>query len=172
MKAGDNFWDEEEKSRMIGDKKYRLTVAAIVYCGAGDQFLLLHRKLRWSGYELLKGGVKSGEELMEAAKRELREETGISDYVYIEDTGIEVDYLFPASLANDRRNNHRYDGAIQHFFLVKAAYKDVILGGQEHDGYIWARPGVVEDYLAHQNQISAFRKTLKMVPELNKRMPQ
>ena len=163
----ESYWDEFDQFEKLGDMKFRKNVAAVIYYGNGEQFLLLHRKLRWSGYEFLKGGAEQYEGLMEAIKRELKEEIGIDDYIFIKDTGVEVKYKWREELVKSPLNKPKFDGAIQHFFLIKVPYKDAEIKSDEHDGLIWVRPGVVEDYLSFDTQKEAFRKVLKLIPELN-----
>ena len=69
------------KSGLIGkgfveEKDYspscREIVGLVVF--DGEKFLLLHRVLHWSGWEFAKGGIKAGEKIEEAIRRELFEE--------------------------------------------------------------------------------------------------
>jgi len=168
----DDFWDEDEEFLQRSDGKYRKLVSCIVYWGNAEQFLLLHRKLRWHGYEFPKGGIKKGESLEEAARRELREEAGIEDIISIKDTGIEIKYKWPPEIVKHPGNKNKYDGAIQHFMLVKVPYKTAEVKSDEHDGLLWARADVVDEYLAFENLRQAFRKALKMIAEVKDNRPQ
>jgi len=59
--------------------KYRKTVFMVAYCCPDKNkifYLLLKRKFHWIGWEFPKGGVEKNETLIQAVKRELKEETG------------------------------------------------------------------------------------------------
>lgn len=61
-------------------KKTKFGVMCVIFAEAGGErkFLLLHRVLKWSGWEFVKGGIDKGETAEEAGKREIREEAGLS----------------------------------------------------------------------------------------------
>jgi len=56
--------------------KYRKGIFCVLYHGKKPEFLLLHRKLHWTGWEFCKGKKEKGETVLETAEREIREETG------------------------------------------------------------------------------------------------
>src|SRR3972149_5484165 len=58
--------------------KYRKAVFILTYAKTkkGIQYLLLKRKLHWKGWEFPKGKIERGEDKIETARRELKEETG------------------------------------------------------------------------------------------------
>jgi len=59
--------------------KYRKSVFVVTYYRPNKSevlYLLLKRKLHWVGWEFPKGGVENNESLIQAVKRESREETG------------------------------------------------------------------------------------------------
>ncbi|MFW6233463.1 MAG: NUDIX domain-containing protein, partial [Nanoarchaeota archaeon] len=60
-------------------KNYRKGIFIVVYTIYNNEifYLLLKRKLHWKGWEFPKAGVKEKESLIECAKRELKEETGL-----------------------------------------------------------------------------------------------
>ena len=59
--------------------RYRKGVFIVVYRKGRKKFeyLILNRILHWQGWEFPKGGLEKGENDEEAAKRELKEETGL-----------------------------------------------------------------------------------------------
>lgn len=76
-KRYDNIWFEETN----GMKK--LHSCGVLLFNEKKEFLILHKFPQ--GRDLPKGHLEKGETLIEAAKRELREETGISDDFIIND---------------------------------------------------------------------------------------
>ena len=59
-------------------KKYRKGVFMVTYRKEKNKiyYLVLKRKLHWKGWEFPKGGIEKEESLLNAAKREIEEETG------------------------------------------------------------------------------------------------
>lgn len=53
-------------------------VAVILIDSSTHQTLLLHRVLHWTGWEYVKGHIEKGEDAREAARREVKEETGFT----------------------------------------------------------------------------------------------
>jgi len=61
------------------NKRYRPAIFAVVYKRSGNKtlYLLLKRKLHWTGWEFPKGGIEKGEKEIGAVKREIKEETSL-----------------------------------------------------------------------------------------------
>jgi len=90
------------------------------------EFLLLHYP---SGHwDLVKGHIESNETAKEAARRESKEETGITDIKLIDGFEEEIEYYF------------RYDNRDIHkkvtFFLSETKQDSVTLS-DEHSDFIW-----------------------------------
>lgn len=79
-----------------GDVYRRLAVRGIVM--EGENILLLYTK-RYDDYSFPGGGVEEGEDLLEALKRELQEETGAKNVKVLDEYGIFEEY-----------RHSRYDG--------------------------------------------------------------
>jgi len=60
--------------------RYRRAVFILPYIKTkkGIEYLILRRKLHWKGWEFPKGAIKNKESKKDAARRELKEETGCS----------------------------------------------------------------------------------------------
>jgi 8-oxo-dGTP pyrophosphatase MutT (NUDIX family) len=60
-------------------------IGAVIYSKDKNKiyFLVLHRILRWNGYEILKGSIKKNESALQALKRELKEEIHIKKFKII-----------------------------------------------------------------------------------------
>ena len=88
------------------------------------RFLLLDYGRHW---DFAKGHVDPGETDMQAAVRELREETGIREIVPVPDFQREITYFF-------RSARHGLIRKTVMFFLAEVTKPDVILS-EEHVGY-------------------------------------
>jgi len=90
-----------------------------------DKLLFIYRKNRW---DLPKGGVEKHELIIEAAQREVKEETGLADLIVINKIG-ETYHIF--SNGNNYRLKRTY------WFKMKSGYKGD-LSPQKEEGIISA----------------------------------
>ncbi|QLH07490.1 bis(5'-nucleosyl)-tetraphosphatase [Nitrosopumilus ureiphilus] len=89
-------------------------------------FLLLHYPT--GHWDFVKGKMEVGETTHQTAIRETKEETGITDIVFVENFEEEIEY------------NFQYQGELIHkkvvFFLAETRTKEVEIS-HEHQNYIW-----------------------------------
>jgi 8-oxo-dGTP pyrophosphatase MutT (NUDIX family) len=84
LEFGRNFLMYLLSVHSMGERAKRMSIrrgiAAILFrrSSRGFEFLIMHRILRWRGWEALKGGRNPGERPRRALARELKEELGIS----------------------------------------------------------------------------------------------
>jgi bis(5'-nucleosidyl)-tetraphosphatase len=89
-------------------------------------FLLLqHNAGHW---DFAKGNIEYGENESQAARREIREETGIETVHFLEDFRVRIEYYYK------REGNLVHKEVV--FFLARSDSKRVILSN-EHIGYSW-----------------------------------
>ena len=86
-----------------------------------DQLLFIYRKYRW---DLPKGGIEKNELIIEAAQREVKEETGLADLIVIKKIG-ETFHLF--------NNGKNYRLKRTYWFEMKSDYKGDLFP-QEEEG--------------------------------------
>jgi len=104
---------------------YRRNVGAAVFDGAGRVFVGRRRKRR-GGMELVaghewqmpQGGIDEGESPLEAARRELFEETNISSVVLLAEAPDWLSYDLPAQALTGRWKG-RYRGQTQKWFAFR-----------------------------------------------------
>jgi 8-oxo-dGTP pyrophosphatase MutT (NUDIX family) len=115
-------------------KGIRKAVFVVVYSRENKkiEYLLLKRKLHWSGEEFPKGGVKKFEFKRCAVRREVKEETGLKP-LKIESYNVIGQYDYGEEYS-DRK---KYFG--QNFSLYSAEVKKgrVVLDEREHEGHEW-----------------------------------
>ncbi|MDA1060638.1 MAG: bis(5'-nucleosyl)-tetraphosphatase [bacterium] len=115
-------------------------------------FLLLHYP--GGHWDFPKGHVEKDEEEKETASRELLEETGISDPVYVEGFREEVSYRYWKKV---RRSNKQVV-----FFLAKTEMKDIKISHEHHD-FIWLPYEEAMEKLTFENAKNLLRKSKKFL---------
>jgi len=116
-----------KRKKKVIKKSYR----AIIYDikNSKPYFLILHRSLRWRGWEFLKETIEKGETSRQTLARGIKEETGIEEFKIIKRL--------------DLQEKWKEDGInyiIADSFLVRANMKQKISLKQEiieHDKYKW-----------------------------------
>ncbi len=116
----------------------RKGVKAIIFTKVSKNlyFLILHRRLNWTGWELLKGGIEKGESYKEALIREIKEETGIEEVNIIKEVG-KIEFI-----ANNKKLSYKC-------FLIETKMCDVKLDKREHNSYKWANYEEALNLLTH-----------------------
>jgi bis(5'-nucleosidyl)-tetraphosphatase len=114
------------------------SAGVIVFRRAGDEclfLLVLSRLTKRPLWEFPKGGVEKGETLLQAAFRELSEETGIpeSEVQLIEDFERTEDYRFTAGDDGKRTLIHKQVT----YFLGETTREAVVLSAKESSEFAW-----------------------------------
>ena len=92
------------------------------------EFLLLNYTA--GHWDFPKGNIERGEDELEAATREIREETGITGVEFIEGFRTVIDYRY-------RRSKRLVQKEVV-FFLARAKTKQVVLS-HEHVAFVWKK---------------------------------
>lgn len=140
-----------------GKRPFRKAVFIVTYRKTKDsqiEYLLLKRKLHWTGWEFPKGGVDKGERLQETAKRECFEESGLKPLKLMK-YPITGKYKYHKPLA-DRPG---IIGQTYTLFSAQVSQERVTLDKKEHAGYVWLSFQKAIKKLTHENQ----KKCLKIV---------
>lgn len=139
--------------------KYRKAVFVLGYAKTkkGIEYILLKRKLHWKGWEFPKGKIETGENKIQTARRELKEETGLSPV-----DGHVKKFNFAGKYKYKKLLPDRPGMIGQTFALYAAEVKRsgrVSLDPKEHSGYMWADYKTALKTIKFPNQ----KKALKMV---------
>ena len=97
-------------------KLYRKNVGIIV-CKKGKVLLFARANTENFSWQFPQGGIEDNENLIEAGKRELYEETGIKNIKFIKKMPFSVKYDFPKNIKNPYLN--KYAGQEQYWLLFE-----------------------------------------------------
>jgi len=138
-------------------------VAIFVARRGRSEILVVHRSPENGSYwHTIAGGVEPGETPVEAARRELREETGL-DTEILEPAGTATEYLYPLTEEPaDRRALYEPGVAQVHVdcFLVDVAADWEPQLDWEHDDYRWCAAADAPDALLWPDTADALRRLL------------
>jgi len=140
-------------------KKYRRGIFCVIYSinhFGNIKYLILKRKLHWKGWEFTKGGIRKEEKILDAIKREVREETG-SNPVEIKKFNISGRYKYDKKL----KEREGVIGQTYSLYAVEIKKGKIKLDKLEHSGYRWLDFEKAIKKLTWSNQ----RKCLRVVDE-------
>ena len=112
--------------------KYRPSVFVVAYILKEKKYLLLKRKLHWTGWEFPKGGIEKGETKLETLKREIFEETHLKIKA-IKRFNVSGNYLYEREL----KDRPGFVGQTYSLYAVELKYGEVLIDEHEHSGYSW-----------------------------------
>lgn len=125
-------------------------------CGKHYEVLLLHKPRKRDDWQLPQGGVEEGEDVEEAALRELKEEAGISGVKVLGRSQEVYQYDFPPSYRRFRPDNVRGQ-CIAYVFALASGDEQVTVDQKEVDGFVW----VSEENLSHYIRRRAYEDLVR-----------
>ncbi len=143
--------------RVGGIMKTNNQVEVIVFKndpGLGFRYLMLKRNSKKGGFwQPITGNVELGETFEQAAVRELREETGITEFIRIFDTGYSFEFF------DDNRQQY------EKVFAVEIKTETKVILSEEHTEFQWAtKDECLTKYLKYPGNIAGL-KTLSQILE-------
>ena len=111
-----------------------------------EYLLLRHTSGHW---EFPKGNFEVGEDGFETARREIYEETGITDIEFIKDFESKIEYYF-------KRSNKLVHKRVI-FYVARTNTRKVILSS-EHDAYAWKGYNEAINQLTYKNAKDLLKK--------------
>ncbi len=140
--------------------KYRKGVFILMYTktNKGIKYLILKRKLHWKGWEFSKGGIENKEPILKTVKRELKEETGISDFLWIKKFNFSGKYKYEKELS-DREGIIGQTFEALYAVRVSPEKMRIKIDKKEHSSYQWVDYKTALNMLTWKNQ----KESLKIV---------
>ena len=118
------------------------------------EYLLLHHT---SGHwDFPKGNIESGEDDLDTARREIYEETGISDIEFVKGFVSKIEYYF-------RRSEKLVHKQVI-FYMARTNTRKTILSS-EHDGYAWTGYDKAINQLTYKGAKDLLKKAKKFLAQ-------
>jgi len=116
------------------------------------EYLILHRKKHWKGWEFPKGGIDAGESMWQTAKREVKEESGLKPF-NVRKYNYSGKYKYPHGFP-DRAG---IIGQSYTLFSAQVGLGEVKIDNREHSGFVWLDFDKAAKKLRHEDQKKALR---------------
>ncbi|HKL24520.1 MAG TPA: NFACT RNA binding domain-containing protein [Candidatus Nanoarchaeia archaeon] len=136
-------------------KRYRPGIFIVTYAktNKGIRYVVLKRKKHWTGWEFPKGGIDSGEDVYETARREIEEETGVKAKKII-DFNEKGKYHYKKAFP-DRPD---VVGQTYHLFAAEIPKKKISVDEGEHFSGQWMDYESAKNKLTFENQKDCLEK--------------
>ncbi|RME28295.1 MAG: NUDIX pyrophosphatase [Candidatus Zixiibacteriota bacterium] len=124
----------------------QVAVIAARPCADCWEYLLLHRIPAGGGFwQYVTGGVEDDEDVLEAAQREFREETGLSPISF---APLEHSYSFPVPENMEHLYQPGVRMIVEHVFIAQVASGATpTIDPQEHDDWRWCSEEIAVELL-------------------------
>ena len=118
----------------------------------GHQILLLHKPRKKDSWQLPQGGMEAGEDVTQAALRELNEEASLSGCTVLGVSKTVYQYDFPSSYRRFRPDNVKGQH-ISFVFALAPQDSRVVVDGKEVDGYVWVDLAQLPQYVKRKQYL-------------------
>ncbi len=134
---------------MILRKKFRKGIFMVTYSleSGKPEYIIQKRNLHWKGWEFPKAGLEKGESKKEAARREVKEETGL-DIIKVTSHKYKGKFLYPKELP-DRPG---MIGQTYYLYSVEVKKGKIKIDRKEHTSARWVDYNTAMKMITYQNQ--------------------
>jgi 8-oxo-dGTP pyrophosphatase MutT (NUDIX family) len=143
---------------MIDESNVKVAAGGVVVDAASNRFLLVHRP-RYDDWSFPKGGLKSGEQIEQAALREVEEETGLRCRIIKPLSQTRYTYR---SKAGNRKPK------VVYYFLMEIVSGEIAVSGDEVDRVLWADEAQTLALLSYQHDRELLAEALQRMAAPNK----
>ena len=158
--------NKDEKRKPYAELPYRRGVGVALFNGAGKVFVAQRIDNPGPAWQMPQGGIDKGEEPLDAAWRELQEETGVTSAKFLAESKDWLRYDLPPDLAGQLWKG-KYRGQEQKWyafrFTGKASEIDIAGEHPEFSAWKWAEFRIVPDLIVpfkrtlYDQVVAAFR---------------
>jgi len=130
---------------------------------SGTEVLIVHKPRRRDSWQLPQGGVEPGESLLQGARRELHEETGIRIRTIIK-TPLVYQYNYPQAFLRSQKPTYRGQRLVCVACMLPSGSR-VKIDKEELDTYKWVRPRSIGRYIRRKDYLRCVRRAVKWAEE-------
>lgn len=130
----------------------RESAGGVVVNGRGEVLVVNQNGDSWS---LPKGGVESGEDILSAARREIAEESGITELTLVKQLPSYKRFRIGKGGVGEDRS---HPPTIRHMFLFRTTQEGLAPSDPENPEARWVPPDEVADLLTHPKDQEFFRR--------------
>jgi 8-oxo-dGTP pyrophosphatase MutT (NUDIX family) len=128
-------------------------------CGQVYEILLLHKPRKNDSWQLPQGGCEQGEDITQAAVRELQEEASLTVDVFGKSAHV-YQYDFPSSYRRFRPDHVRGQ-RIEFILALLQGEQQVQVDGKEIDGFQWILPEQLPQFLRRKAYLEVAQAVVK-----------
>ncbi len=125
-------------------------------CTTVYQLLLLHKPRKKDAWQLPQGGIEEGEDVTQAAVRELKEEASLEGCTVIGTSERVYQYEFPSSFRRFRPDDV-CGQRIEYVFATAPQDPVVTVDGKEVDAYVWIPIEQLTKYVRRKEYLEIVR---------------
>ncbi|MDB4978663.1 MAG: putative (di)nucleoside polyphosphate hydrolase [Candidatus Peribacteria bacterium] len=124
------------------------------------ELLLLHKPRRNDAWQLPQGGLEQGENVEQAALRELEEEAGLTGCTVIGQSAKVYCYNFPSSFRRFRPDDI-CGQQIGYIFALAPDHARIRVDEKEIDGHVWITPSRLPEFVERREYLQLMKELVE-----------